>query len=52
MNDTSVIDSFLAVFSTYIDSGFGLLGGEVGFLSTSLIAIDVTLAAGCDRKSP
>ncbi len=45
MNDTGVIDEFLLVFTTYIDSGFGLLGGEVGFLSSSLIAIDVTLAA-------
>ena len=45
MNDTSVIDSFLSVFSSYIDSGFGLLGGEVGFLSSTLIVIDVTLAA-------
>ncbi|WP_260929144.1 P-type conjugative transfer protein TrbL [Novosphingobium sp. 9] len=45
MNDTSVIDTFLSVFSRYIDSGFGLLGGEVGFLSSSLIGIDLTLAA-------
>lgn len=45
MNDTGVIDSFLAVFTGYIDSGFGLLGGEVGFLSSTLIAIDVTIAA-------
>jgi type IV secretion system protein TrbL len=45
MNDTGVIDSFLTVFITYIDSGFGLLGGEVGFLSSTLIAIDVTIAA-------
>ncbi|MPT48342.1 MAG: P-type conjugative transfer protein TrbL [Sphingobium sp.] len=44
MNDTGVIDSFLAVFTSYIDSGFGLLGGEVGFLSSTLIAIDVTIA--------
>ncbi|RIV87042.1 P-type conjugative transfer protein TrbL, partial [Aurantiacibacter xanthus] len=44
MNDTGVIDSFLGVFTGYIDSGFGLLGGEVAFLSTTLIAIDVTLA--------
>jgi type IV secretory pathway TrbL component len=36
---------FLSVFSTYIDSGFGLLGGEVGFLSSTLIVIDVTIAA-------
>ena len=45
MEDTGVIDQFLAVFSTYIDSGFGLLGGEVGFLSSTLIVIDVTIAA-------
>lgn len=44
MNDTGVIDTFLGVFTGYIDSGFGLLGGEVAFLSTTLIAIDVTLA--------
>lgn len=45
MNDTGVIDNFLSVFSTYIDSGFGLLGGEVGFLSSTLIVIDITIAA-------
>ncbi|MBN8804237.1 MAG: P-type conjugative transfer protein TrbL [Sphingopyxis terrae] len=45
MNDTGVIDSFLSVFTSYIDSGFGLLGGEVGFLSSTLIVIDVTIAA-------
>ncbi len=45
MEDTGVIDQFLAVFSTYIDSGFGLLGGEVGFLSSTLIVIDLTIAA-------
>jgi type IV secretion system protein TrbL len=45
MNDTGIIDEFLSVFSRYIDSGFGLLGGEVGFLSSTLIVIDVTIAA-------
>ncbi|WP_242129872.1 P-type conjugative transfer protein TrbL [Sphingobium sp. Sx8-8] len=45
MNDTGVIDTFLGVFTTYIDSGFGLLGGEVAFLSSALIVIDVTIAA-------
>ncbi|MCC6469697.1 MAG: P-type conjugative transfer protein TrbL [Alphaproteobacteria bacterium] len=45
MDDTGVIDTFFGVFSSYIDSGFGLLGGEVGFLSSTLIAIDVTIAA-------
>jgi type IV secretion system protein TrbL len=44
MNDVGVINGFLDVFSRYIDSGFGLLRGEVGFLSTTLIAIDVTIA--------
>ena len=33
MNDVSIIDRFLNVFSTYIDSGFGLLHGEVAFLT-------------------
>ena len=44
MNDISVIDRFLIVFSTYIDSGFGLLNGEVAFLTATLVAIDMTLA--------
>ena len=45
MGNTGVIDSFLGVFTRYIDSGFGLLGGEVAFIATTLIVIDVTLAA-------
>ncbi|UHD44138.1 P-type conjugative transfer protein TrbL [Aureimonas altamirensis] len=45
MGGTGVIDNFLGVFTSYIDSGFGLLGGEVGFIATTLIVIDVTLAA-------
>ncbi|MBV2206916.1 MAG: P-type conjugative transfer protein TrbL [Pseudomonas sp.] len=44
MNDVSVIDRFLNVFSSYIDSGFGLLHGEVAFLTATLVAIDMTLA--------
>jgi len=44
MNDVSIIDHFLNVFSTYIDSGFGLLHGEVAFLTATLVAIDMTLA--------
>ena len=39
-----VIDRFTEVFTSYIDSGFGLLGGEVAFLASTLIVIDVTLA--------
>jgi len=45
MGGAGVIDNFLGVFTSYIDSGFGLLGGEVGFIATTLIVIDVTLAA-------
>ncbi|MFG1358998.1 P-type conjugative transfer protein TrbL [Xanthobacter pseudotagetidis] len=45
MGGAGVIDNFLGVFTRYIDSGFGLLGGEVGFIATTLIVIDVTLAA-------
>ena len=44
MNDVTVIDSFLDTFSRYIDSGFGLLQGEVAFLTATLIVIDMTLA--------
>jgi type IV secretion system protein TrbL len=45
MGDAGVIDHFLEVFTRYIDSGFGLLSGEVAFIATTLIVIDVTLAA-------
>jgi len=44
LNDLNVIDRFLAAFITYIDSGFGLLGPDVGFLTATLIGIDITLA--------
>ena len=45
MGGTGVVDRFLDIFASYIDSGFGLLGGEVAFIATTLIVIDVTLAA-------
>ena len=45
MGGTGVIDRFLETFTSYIDSGFGLLGGEIGFLASTLAAIDITLAA-------
>ena len=45
MEGPGVVDRFLGVFTAYIDSGFGLLGGEVAFIATTLIVIDVTLAA-------
>jgi len=44
MNGVAVIDQFLNVFTTYIDSGFGLLKPEVAYLSATLIGIDMTLA--------
>ncbi|MBB4101288.1 P-type conjugative transfer protein TrbL [Sphingomonas kyeonggiensis] len=44
MNDLNVIDRFLADFIRYIDHGFGLLGPDIGFLTSTLIAIDITLA--------
>jgi type IV secretion system protein TrbL len=43
--NTGVIDNFLEVFTRYIDSGFGLVHGDVAFVATTLIAIDMTLAA-------
>jgi type IV secretion system protein TrbL len=42
--NTGVIDRFTEVFTRYIDSGFGLLGGEVAYLASTLIVIDITLA--------
>ena len=44
MNDLNVIDQFMQAFIRYIDSGFGLLGGDVRFLIRTLIALDITLA--------
>lgn len=45
MGGTDVIERFVEVFNRYIDSGFGLIQGEVAFIATMLIVIDVTLAA-------
>ena len=44
MQDLGVIDQFMADFIRYIDSGFGLLGGDIAFLTSALIGIDITLA--------
>jgi type IV secretion system protein TrbL len=44
VNDLNVIDRFMQAFITYIDTGFGLLGGDVRFLTVTLIGIDITLA--------
>ncbi len=44
MTNVGVIDTFLNTFTTYIDSGFGLIKGDVAYLSSTLIVIDITLA--------
>ena len=44
MGGTGVIDGFLGVFTQYIDSGFGLVQGDVRWLAGILIALDITLA--------
>jgi type IV secretion system protein TrbL len=44
MDDLNIIDRFTETFVRYIDSGFGLLAGDVSFLTTTLVAIDVILA--------
>lgn len=44
MGDLNIVDQFMQTFIHYIDSGFGLLSGEVGWLSTILITLDITLA--------
>ncbi len=45
MGNFNVVDQFLQTFIRYLDSGFGLLSGDVAKLSTTLIALDMTLAA-------
>jgi len=44
VNGTGVIDNFLGTFTQYLDSGFGLVQGDVHWLAGVLIAIDITLA--------
>jgi type IV secretion system protein TrbL len=44
MGGTGVIDQFLATFTQYIDSGFGLVQGDVKGLAGILIGIDITIA--------
>ena len=44
MNNLNVIDTFMQTFIRYIDSGFGLLQGDVAALTSVLIGIDITLA--------
>jgi len=44
VDNLSIIDHFTDVFSRVIDSGFGLLHGEVTFLTTTLVVMDMVLA--------
>jgi type IV secretion system protein TrbL len=44
MGGTGVIDGFLATFTQYIDSSFGLVQSDVRWLASVLIAIDITLS--------
>jgi type IV secretion system protein TrbL len=44
VDDLAIIDRFTETFSRYIDSGFGLLAGDVAFMTSVLVAIDITLA--------
>lgn len=44
MNDLNVIDRFTQTFINYIESGFGLLQGEVFLLTTVIVSIDIVLA--------
>ncbi len=44
MGGTGVIDNFLGTFTQYIDSGFGLVRGDVRWLAGVLTAVDITLA--------
>src|SRR3546814_13797682 len=44
VQDLNVIDQFMQAFIAYIDSGFGLIGGDVGFLTT------IILIAACGER--
>jgi type IV secretion system protein TrbL len=44
MGGIGVIDRFLNVFTTLIESGFGFLRPEVAFLTAVLVIVDMTLA--------
>jgi type IV secretion system protein TrbL len=44
MGNLGIIDQFTQTFTNAIDSGFGLVNGDVMALASILIAIDITLA--------
>ena len=50
MGGTGVIDNFLGIFTSYIDSGFGLLGGEVAFIATTGVILSAAYALWLYRK--
>src|SRR5260370_20760050 len=45
MGSTGVIDGFLGTFTQYIDSGFGMLQGEVAWLAGVVTAIAIPLVS-------
>ena len=44
MDDLNIIDRFTETFVRYIDSGFGLLAGDVAFLTSVMVGFDIVLA--------
>ncbi len=44
MDDLNVADRFTDTFLAFVDSGFGLLGPDVGFLIRILVTLDIVLA--------
>lgn len=44
MSDINIIDQFTETFIRYVDGGFGLLSGEVGFLTSVIVGIDIVMA--------
>src|SRR5215471_11381787 len=44
MDDLNIIDRFTETFARYIDSGFGLLSGDVAFLTSVMVGLDIVLA--------
>ena len=52
MGGTGVIDGFLATFTQYIDSGFGLVQGGVRLLAGILIVLDIKLAGRSEAMAP
>jgi type IV secretion system protein TrbL len=45
VNGPGIIDQFLNAYTSKIDAGFGLIAGDVNFVASTLVVIDITLAA-------